>query len=117
MIGTNTRRSRPSFLDSINKTRISSPPVPKSEPHNVETSNIDFHPTDAQASSASQDSINAVTSGNGHSLFRHDGSKNNFESTHSFYSTKQNEDFAALEQVLLYFFNVSLNWLNKLWYP
>lgn len=98
IIGTNTRRSRPSFLDSINTSRISSPPVPKIEPQNLESSNLDFHTMDAQASSASQDSINAFGSSNGHSLFRHDGSRNNFESTHSFYSTKQNEDFAALEQ-------------------
>ncbi|KAK1379694.1 BLISTER [Heracleum sosnowskyi] len=98
IIGTNTRRSRPSFLDSINTSRISSPPVPKIEPQNLESSNLDFHTMDAQASSASQDSKNAFGSSNGHSLFRHDGSRNNFESTHSFYSTKQNEDFAALEQ-------------------
>lgn len=98
MIGTNTRRSRPSFLDSINTSRISSAPIPKIEPQNVESSNLDFHTTDAQASSTSQDSINAFGSSNGHSLFRHDGSRNNFESSHSFYSTKQNEDFAALEQ-------------------
>ncbi|KAL8104810.1 hypothetical protein AgCh_028834 [Apium graveolens] len=98
IIGTNTRRSRPSFLDFINTSRIYSPPVPKIEPQNVESSNLDFHTANAQASSTSQDSINAFGSSNGHSLFRHDGSRNNFESTHSFYSTKQNEDFSALEQ-------------------
>lgn len=112
--GTNTRRSRPSFLDSINTSRISSPPVPKVEPQNVESSNLDFHTTNAQASSASQDSINAFGSSNGHSLFRHDGNRNNFESTHSFYSTKQNEDFSALEQVLFSFFTVSINWWKVL---
>lgn len=98
MIGTNTRRSRPSFLDSINTSKISSEPIPKVEPQNMESSNSDFHTMDAQASSTSKDSINAFGSSNGHSLFRHDGSRNNFESTPSFYSTKQNEDFAALEQ-------------------
>lgn len=113
MIGSNTRRSRPSFLDSINKSRFSSPPVPKIEPQNVETSNADFHTTDAQASSASQDSINAFSPSNGHNRFRHDGSRNNFESTHNFYATKQNEDFSALEQVLFSFFNVLVNWSKK----
>lgn len=98
VLGTNTRRSRPSFLDSINTSRIPSAPVPQIEPRNVESSNLDVNTTDAQASSTSQESINAFGSTNGHSLFRHDGSRNNLDSTHSFYSTKQNEDFAALEQ-------------------
>ncbi|KAL1806374.1 hypothetical protein ACET3Z_029442 [Daucus carota] len=96
--GTNTRRSRPSFLDSINTSRISSAPIPQGESQNVESSNSEVHSVNAQAASASQDSINAFGSSNGHHLFRHDGSGNNFDSTHSFYSTKQNEDFAALEQ-------------------
>lgn len=114
--GTNTRRSRPSFLDSINTSRISSAPIPQGESQNVESSNSEVHSVNAQAASASQDSINAFGSSNGHHLFRHDGSGNNFDSTHSFYSTKQNEDFAALEQVFFFsFFTIPVNWSFESW--
>ncbi|KAM7462298.1 hypothetical protein LguiA_030419 [Lonicera macranthoides] len=80
--GTNTRRSRPSFLDSINMPRVSSDSVPITEPAKADSFSSKVHP------------INI----NGGDLFRHGVNQHNIERKHEFRSAKQDEDFAALEQ-------------------
>ncbi|KAI3459596.1 hypothetical protein Pfo_016259 [Paulownia fortunei] len=78
------RRSCPSFLDSIQISRSpsSSPPLSK------------VYPPDSLASSVSQRYANSsIASDNGVDLFNHVP-----ENKHDFFSQKQNEDFAALEQ-------------------
>lgn len=98
LVGTNTRRSRPSFLDSINTFKESSASLLLTEPQKADSFDSKVHPVDVLASSASQDSTNTFAYGNGYNVFRHDGNEHNIDSKHNFYSAKQNEDFAALEQ-------------------
>lgn len=109
LVGTNTRRSRPSFLDSINTFKVSSASLPLTEPQKADSFDSKVHPVDVLASSTSQDSTNTFAYGNGYDLFRHDGNEHNIDSKHNFYSAKQNEDFAALEQVL--FIYLFIFWL------
>lgn len=89
------RRSRPSFLDSIqiSKGPLSSHPLFGSE--KVDTSSSKVYPVDGLGSSVSQRSANSsVASGEAVGLVNHViGNK------HDFFPQKQNEDFAALEQV------------------
>lgn len=99
------RRSRPSFLDSIqiSKGRSSSPPLFGTE--KADSSSSKVYPVDGLGSSVSQRSANtSVASGDGVGLFNHI-----MENKHDFFSQKQNEDFAALEQVyLLHFFSCNI---------
>ncbi|KAI3469894.1 hypothetical protein Pfo_026557 [Paulownia fortunei] len=88
------RRSRPSFLDSIqiSKGPSSSPPLFGAE--KADKSDSKVYPMDGLGSSVSQRSGNSsVASGEGFGLFNHV-----MENKHDFFSQKQNEDFAALEQ-------------------
>ncbi|KAL7177533.1 hypothetical protein ACSBR2_030822 [Camellia fascicularis] len=111
-----TRRSRPSFLDSINM-----PKVPLTEPGRVESSK--FSDRDAVASSAFETSFtetetihpfsklrdpnvasafehsmtSTVSARNGDDMYGHTFNEN-MDRRHDSYSRKQDEDFAALEQ-------------------
>lgn len=97
--GFGARRSRPSFLDSISISTVSatSPPI---ETVNTDTFSSKVHPLDNLGSSNSESLMNSsVVSGNGSDMFKYAVAKS-METNHDFYSQKQNEDFAALEQVL-----------------
>ncbi|KAK1414175.1 hypothetical protein QVD17_29916 [Tagetes erecta] len=74
------RRSRPSFLDLINVSKNA-----ETDKDNPFSSKV--HPVDAHVSSDSHSSI-----------FRHGINEFDMEKKNNFDSTKQNEDFAALEQ-------------------
>ncbi|KAA8527844.1 hypothetical protein F0562_035287 [Nyssa sinensis] len=121
---TNTRRSRPSFLDSINMPRFSSASLPLMEPEKAESFGSEVRNMDVVASSASEKSFienekvepfskwtppnvfsasqysmnSSVSAGNGDDLYRHNVNEKSMENKHDFYSRKQDEDFAALEQ-------------------
>ncbi|KAL3812394.1 hypothetical protein ACJIZ3_013662 [Penstemon smallii] len=84
------RRFRPSFLDSIqvSKGLSSSPPI--FGDIKADSSSAKVYPLDGLGSSISQRS---VASGDGVDLVNHV-----MENKHDFFSRKQNEDFAALEQ-------------------
>ncbi|XP_042050643.1 protein BLISTER-like [Salvia splendens] len=87
------RRTRPSFLDSIqiSKGPSSSPPLFSTEKDDISSSKV--HPVDGLASSVPHRFTNTTfSSGDGVGLF------NITEQKHDFFSQKQNEDFAALEQ-------------------
>lgn len=88
-------KSRPSFLDSIqiSKGPASSPPLSGST--KVDSSNSKVYPMDSLAELVSPKSASSViASSNEAAKFNHIA-----ESKHDFLSRKQNEDFAALEQV------------------
>uniref|UniRef100_A0A5B7B4L7 BLISTER n=1 Tax=Davidia involucrata TaxID=16924 RepID=A0A5B7B4L7_DAVIN len=121
---TNTRRSRPSFLDSINMPTFSSVSLPLIEPEKAKSFSSKVHNMDVMASSASEKSFietekvdpfsklrtpnvssasqqsmnSSVSAGNGDDPYRHSVTENSMERKHDFYSRKQDEDFAALEQ-------------------
>ena len=129
---TNTRRSRPSFLDSINVPRVPSAPLfALAEPVKAESfvpSSLKINGMDVLGSSAStklltesenfepftksgnsnvpspfEHSINSSASvGNGVEMLRHGLDQNRLERKFEFHSLKQNEDFAALEQVFIF---------------
>nr|GMD90754.1 protein BLISTER-like isoform X2 [Ipomoea batatas] len=99
--GFGARRSRPSFLDSISISTVSatSPPI---ETVNTDTFSSKVHPLDNLGSSNSESLMNSsVVSGNGSDMFKYAVAKS-METNHDFYSQKQNEDFAALEQVCFF---------------
>ncbi|KAK4425362.1 protein BLISTER [Sesamum alatum] len=88
------RRNRPSFLDSIQITKgpMSSPPLFVAE--KADTSKSKVFPMDGLESSVSQRSANSsVASGDGVGQFNHVR-----ENKYEFFPSKQNDDFAALEQ-------------------
>lgn len=88
------RRTRPSFLDSIQISTgpSSSPPLFGTEKDDISSSKV--YPVDGLASSVPNRFTNTpFSSGDGVGLF------NITEQKHDFFSQKQNEDFAALEQV------------------
>ncbi|XP_058201644.1 protein BLISTER isoform X2 [Rhododendron vialii] len=90
-----SRRSRPSFLDSINMTR-----VPLTEPGTVEPNSSEVNDMDAVTSSYSQTPNTDPETTLSFSKMRASNVPNAFE--HSMkrdsYSQKQDDDFAALEQ-------------------
>ncbi|KAL6970635.1 hypothetical protein U1Q18_030329 [Sarracenia purpurea var. burkii] len=110
-----TRRSRPSFLDSINMSR-----VPVTEPESIELFSSKVHDVDVVTSSASQKTetnlpfsksmASNVTStfehsmtssdstGNGGDMYRRAVNENSMEWKHDSNLQKQYEDFSALEQ-------------------
>lgn len=122
-----SRRSRPSFLDSLDIPKTSSgSPFQRTEPQKESfmSTSIDINSKDLQSSAlqkplpetgtklsfptvvipdaSSQLSDVGNYSGsinNGAESLRPDTNEKNNEMNHGFYSTKQNEDFAALEQV------------------
>ncbi|KAK4406031.1 protein BLISTER [Sesamum angolense] len=88
------RRNRPSFLDSIQITKgpLSSPPLFGAE--KTDMSKPKVFPVDGLESSGSQRSANSsVAAGDGVGLFNHVS-----ENKYDFFPSKQNDDFAALEQ-------------------
>ena len=129
---TNTRRSRPSFLDSINVPRVpSASHLPLTEPGKAEpfsSSSSKVNSMDVLGSSASTKSLaesenfepfskagnsngpspfdhsinSSVSVGNRVEMLRHGLDQNSLERKFEFHSQKQNEDFAALEQVLIF---------------
>ncbi|KAJ9538716.1 hypothetical protein OSB04_031449 [Centaurea solstitialis] len=89
------RRSRPSFLDSI-VSRNSSTSLSEEDKANPFSSKV--YPMDAPpASSDSRNFTNSSVSNMG-DLFRQSVNELDLERRNNFQSTKQNEDFAALEQ-------------------
>lgn len=100
--GTNMRRSRPSFLDSINIPKGPSVPplVPLSEPVRDEPFGSKVFPEDRLGSSDLENPMNSISaSEKGGDLFKQDNKQ-------ELYSRKQDEDFAALEQVFAFTFNL-----------
>ncbi|PSR98349.1 Myosin heavy chain, striated muscle like [Actinidia chinensis var. chinensis] len=98
---TNTRRSRPSFLDSINL-----PKVPLSEPGKVDSYSSKVHEMEL-ALSASQklfaetdtgQPFSALRAPNVLDMYGHNVNENSMERKQDSYFRKQDEDFAALEQ-------------------
>ncbi|CAA2935699.1 BLISTER isoform X3 [Olea europaea subsp. europaea] len=88
-----SRRPHPSFLDSINIPRGPSASPPIFAAAKIDSSSK-VYPVDSLGSSFPQNTANSfVGSGNEVDLFNHV-----MENKHDFYSRKQNEDFAALEQ-------------------
>ncbi|KAI7740752.1 hypothetical protein M8C21_033933 [Ambrosia artemisiifolia] len=86
------RRSRPSFLDSINVSGNAETDKP-----NPFSSNV--HPVDAHGSFDSQNPTNSSVANVG-DPFRQGINEFDMEKRNNYNSTKQNEDFAALEQVV-----------------
>ncbi|KAL2530887.1 protein BLISTER [Forsythia ovata] len=92
------RRSRPSFLDSINISGGPSASPPLFGVATTDSSSSKVYPMDSLGSSFPQNTANSsIASGNGVDLFNHI-MENSVENKHDFYSQRQNEDFAALEQ-------------------
>lgn len=100
---TNVRRSRPSFLDSINISRGPSASPPMSGP-NVEVFGSKVYPEDTLGSYPAQNSTqSSVALGNGADMFKQVMDKS-LDNRQELYPRKQDEDFAALEQVFRVFF-------------
>ncbi|XP_027118949.1 protein BLISTER isoform X2 [Coffea arabica] len=94
---TNVRRSRPSFLDSINISRGPSASPPMSGPK-VELLGSKVHPEDTLSSYPAQNSTqSSVALGNGADMFKQVMDKG-LDNRQELYPRKQDEDFAALEQ-------------------
>ncbi|KAJ8539705.1 hypothetical protein K7X08_013957 [Anisodus acutangulus] len=95
------RRSRPSFLDSINISKV--PAVSPSPSESVSADKFDpkVHPVDTLESSNSRNMMNSSTfsiSGSDQ-LNRHtEKDTGNMDNHYQSFAQKQNEDFAALEQ-------------------
>lgn len=90
------RRSRPSFLNSISPSLVSSgSQLAEAEKGNSSSSKV--YPVDVPTSSAPKNSMNSIAINNGGDLFRH-GVSESMERKQEFYSAKQDEDFTALEQ-------------------
>ncbi|KAM7257675.1 hypothetical protein ACFE04_013416 [Oxalis oulophora] len=111
-----TRRSRPSFLDSISVSkaepeRDNSPLVNNTgflgssafsnSSTEAESKGIFSKFTNSNATSSLEQSRNSsVFSANGGDFLKSSASENTMERKNEFYSAKQNEDFAALEQYI-----------------
>ncbi|KVH93596.1 hypothetical protein Ccrd_004352, partial [Cynara cardunculus var. scolymus] len=89
------RRSRPSFLDSI-VSRNSSTSLSEADKANPFSSKV--YPVEAPVSSDPKNFMNSSIANMG-DLFRQGVNELDMERRNNFHSTKQNEDFAALEQV------------------
>ncbi|KAK4482512.1 hypothetical protein RD792_009671 [Penstemon davidsonii] len=88
------RRSRPSFLDSIQIPKGPSSSPPLFAEAKADSSSSKAYLMDVLGSSVSQRSANSsIAFGDGVDLLNHVT-----ENKHDFFSRKQNEDFAALEQ-------------------
>ncbi|KAH0708280.1 hypothetical protein KY284_009707 [Solanum tuberosum] len=95
------RKSRPSFLDSINISKI--PVVSPSPTESVSADRFDpkVHPMDTLESSNSRNMMNSSTfSASGSDQLNHHAEKDtgNMDNRYQSFAQKQNEDFAALEQ-------------------
>ncbi|KAL2463239.1 uncharacterized protein Fot_52895 [Forsythia ovata] len=92
------RRSRPSFLDSINISRAPSASSPLFGSAKADSSSSNVHSVHSLGSSISQNAVDSsIVSGNGVGLFNH-VMESSTENKHNFYSQKEDEGFAALEQ-------------------
>ncbi|CAL5337321.1 unnamed protein product [Camellia sinensis] len=94
---TNTRRSRPSFLDSLNMpsaTSASEKPFTETET----TQTFSKWKSSNVPSAFEHSRTSAISSGHGDDMFRHTVNDNSMERKRDSYSRKQDEDFAALEQ-------------------
>ncbi|KAL2469562.1 blister [Abeliophyllum distichum] len=92
------RRSRPSFLDSINISRAPSASSPLFGSAKADSSSSKVHSVHSSGSSISQNAVDSsIVSGNGVGLFNH-VMESSMENRHNFYSQKEDEGFAALEQ-------------------
>ncbi|XP_075504810.1 protein BLISTER-like [Primulina tabacum] len=88
------RRSRPSFLDSIQISKGPASPPPLFGATKVDSSNSKVYPMDSLTELDSPKSVNSVIASS-----KEVAKFNHFtENKHDFLSRKQNEDFAALEQ-------------------
>ncbi|XP_009624020.1 protein BLISTER-like [Nicotiana tomentosiformis] len=95
-----TGRRSPSFLDSINISKVSAASLPSIGSFATDMYDL-VHPKDSLGSSNSENLTKpSKITGNGVDPYKHAVEKDvgNMDSRHSFYSQKQNEDFAALEQ-------------------
>ncbi|GFZ10699.1 similar to BLISTER [Actinidia rufa] len=98
---TNTRRSRPSFLDSINL-----PKVPLSEPGKVDSYSTKVDEMELSLSASQKlfaetdtgQPFSALRAPNVLDMYGHNVNENSMERKHDSYFRKQDEDFAALEQ-------------------
>ncbi|XP_055813320.1 protein BLISTER-like isoform X2 [Solanum dulcamara] len=95
------RRSRPSFLDSINISKV--PAASPSPTESVSADRFDpkVHPMDTLESSNSRNMMNSSTvSVSGSDQLNHHTEKDmgNMDNRYQSFAQKQNEDFAALEQ-------------------
>ncbi|XP_006340904.1 uncharacterized protein [Solanum tuberosum] len=96
-----TGRRTPSFLDSINISKVSAVSPPSIGSVTTDTYDSMAYPRDTLGLSNSENLTNSSKfSGNGSDLYKHAVEKDmgNLDNRHPFYSQKQNEDFAALEQ-------------------
>ncbi|KAJ8547148.1 hypothetical protein K7X08_010734 [Anisodus acutangulus] len=94
-------RRSPSFLDSINISKVSAASPPSIGSVTTDTYDSIVYPKDTLGFSNSENLTNSSKfSANGLDLYKHAVEKDmgNMDSRHQFYSQKQNEDFAALEQ-------------------
>lgn len=93
--GSAGRRSRPSFLDSITVSRNSSATsLANAETDKANPFSSKVYPVDAPVSSNTQSFVNPS------SVSNFGINEYNVDTRNSFNSTKHNEDFAALEQVI-----------------
>lgn len=100
-----TGRRTPSFLDSMNISKVSAASPPSIGSVTTDTYDSMAYPRDTLGLSSSENLTNSSkNSGNGSVLYKHAVEKDmgNLDNRHPFYSQKQNEDFAALEQVFLH---------------
>lgn len=100
-------RSRPSFLDSINISKV--PAVSPSPTESVSADRVDpkVHPMDTLEMSNSRNMTNSSTFPvSGSDQLNHHTEKNTgiMDNRYQSFAQKQNEDFAALEQVSLHLF-------------
>lgn len=129
---TNSRRSRPSFLDSLNVPKASSGTLfqhTEPEKDSFMSNSSNTYSMDLFGSSAfkkpsvetesigtfsklktpngpsvfNQSMNSSVYSGSGEDLVRPSLNENSMDMKQEFYSAKQNEDFAALEQVPVFY--------------
>nr|XP_043625190.1 protein BLISTER isoform X2 [Erigeron canadensis] len=92
------RRSRPSFLHSIPMSRNSSNSLSDAETDKAHPFGSKVHPMDAPVSSNVQSFMNSSVANVGDDLSRQGMYDFDMSRSNNFNSTKQNEDFAALEQ-------------------
>ncbi|KAM3199536.1 protein BLISTER [Capsicum annuum] len=95
------KRSRPSFLDSINISKVPAVSPSPTESGSADRFDPKVHPMDTSESSNSRSMMNSSTfSANGPDQLSHHTEKDprNMDNHYQSFAQKQNEDFAALEQ-------------------
>ncbi|KAI4345959.1 hypothetical protein L6164_013042 [Bauhinia variegata] len=119
----NSRRSRPSFLDSVNVSKPSGSPFQQTKPDNSSSNHLESNSSDISGSThldkpsmetkyippfsnfttpnahnALEYTTASISNINSQEMPKISANENNMEKKHGFYSPAQNEDFAALEQ-------------------